>query len=97
MMGQESCKTVEILRTLKTLRYKPKHTIRFVLFSNEENGGRGGDKYADEAKVKNEKHIFALESDAGGFTPRGFSFQGSPEQLTKVQGWVSFAISIRGG
>jgi hypothetical protein len=55
---------------------------------NEENGLRGGAKYAQEAKEKNEKHIFALESDAGGFTPRGFSFGGSPEQLKKLQSWV---------
>ena len=80
--------TIEILRAFKTLGYKPKHTIRFVLFMNEENGLRGGAKYAQEAKEKNEKHIFALESDAGGFTPRGFSFGGSPEQLKKLQSWV---------
>lgn len=80
--------TIEILRTLKALGYHPRHTIRFVLFANEENGLRGGAKYAEEAKAKNEKHIFALESDAGGFTPRGFSFGGSPEQLKKVQGWI---------
>jgi carboxypeptidase Q len=80
--------TIEILRAFKTLGYKPKHTIRFVLFANEENGLRGGTKYAEEAKAKNEKHIFALESDAGGFTPRGFSFGGTPEQLKKVQNWI---------
>ena len=80
--------TIEILRAFKALGYKPKHTIRFVLFMNEENGLRGGAKYAEEAKAKNEKHIFALESDAGGFTPRGFSFGGTPEQLKKLQSWV---------
>ena len=80
--------TIEILRTLKALGYHPRHTIRFVLFANEENGLRGGAKYAEEAKAKNEKHIFALESDAGGFTPRGFSFGGTPEQLKKVQAWI---------
>jgi hypothetical protein len=81
--------TIEILRAFKAIGYKPKRTIRFVLFANEENGLRGGNKYAEEAKAKNEKHIFALESDAGGFTPRGFSFGGSPEQLKKLQSWVS--------
>jgi len=80
--------TIEVLRALKALGYKPKHTIRFVLFANEENGLRGGTKYADEAKAKNEKHVFALESDAGGFTPRGFSFGGSDEQLKKLQSWI---------
>jgi hypothetical protein len=80
--------TIEILRAFKALGYKPKHTIRFVLFANEENGLRGGTKYADEVKTKNEKHIFALESDGGGFTPRGFSFGGTAEQLKKAQSWV---------
>lgn len=80
--------TIEILRAFKALGYKPKHTIRFVLFANEENGLRGGTKYADEAKLKGEKHIFALESDAGGFTPRAFSFGGTPEQLKKLQSWI---------
>ena len=80
--------TIEILRAFKALGYKPKHTIRFVLFANEENGGRGGTKYADEAAAKNEKHIFGLESDNGGFTPRSFTFGGTPEQLKKVQSWI---------
>ena len=86
--GAGCVQTLEILRTFKAIGYKPKRTIRFVLFANEENGLRGGTKYAEEAKVKNEKHIFALESDAGGFTPRGFTFGGTDEQLKKVQGWV---------
>jgi hypothetical protein len=80
--------TIEILRAFKAIGYKPRHTIRFVLFANEENGLRGGTKYADEAKAKNEKHVFALESDGGGFTPRAFSFGGTPEQLRKAQSWV---------
>ena len=62
--------TMEVLRVLKALNYKPKRTIRFVLFANEENGVRGGNEYANQAKLKNENHIFALESDEGGFTPR---------------------------
>ena len=86
--GAGCVQTVEMLRAFKALGYKPKRTIRFVLFANEENGLRGGNKYAEEAKAKNEKHIFALESDAGGFTPRGFSFGGSPEQLKKLQSWL---------
>jgi carboxypeptidase Q len=86
--GTGCVQTIEILRAFKALGYKPKRTIRFVLFANEENGLRGGNKYAEEAKAKNEKHIFALESDAGGFTPRSISFGGSPEQIKKLQGWI---------
>lgn len=81
--------TIEILRAMKALGYQPKHTIHFVLFANEENGLRGGLKYAEKAKANNEKHIFALESDEGGFTPRGFGFTIKDKvKLAKVQSWL---------
>jgi carboxypeptidase Q len=86
--GAGIVQTIEILRTMKALGYKPKRSIHFVLFANEENGLKGGSKYAEEAKAKNEKHLFALESDAGGFTPRGFGFTMSQQQLQKVQTWL---------
>lgn len=54
---------------------------------NEENGLRGGVKYADLAKQNNEKHIAAVESDNGGFTPKGFGVVGRPEQKAKIQTW----------
>lgn len=85
--GAGCVQTLEVLRAFKALGYKPKRTIRFVLFANEENGLRGGTKYADEAKEKGEKHIFALESDAGGFTPRGFGFTATDEQFKKIYKW----------
>lgn len=81
--------TMEVLRVLKALGYQPKHTLRFVLFANEENGLRGGNKYAEEAKAKNEQHIFALESDNGGFTPRGFSLGMSKDKIAKIQSWIN--------
>ena len=87
--GAGCVQTIEILRAFKAVGYKPKRTIRFVLFANEENGLRGGNKYAEEAKTKGEKHIFALESDAGGFTPRAFGFTMSEEQFQKVLQWKS--------
>jgi len=86
--GTGIVQTIEILRAFKATGYKPKHTIRFVLFANEENGLAGGKKYAEEAKVKNEKHLFALESDGGGFTPRSFSFGMEDVQLEKIQPWT---------
>lgn len=86
--GAGIVQTLEILRAFKVLGYQPKHTIRFVLFANEENGLRGGLKYAALAKDNNENHIFALESDAGGFTPRGFSFSMSKEKLAAIQHWL---------
>jgi hypothetical protein len=73
--GAGVVQSIEVLRLFKTTGYKPKRTIRFVAFMNEENGGKGGAKYADWAKTNGEKHIAAIESDAGGFTPRGFSME----------------------
>ncbi len=85
--GAGCVQAIEILRAFKAIGYKPKRTIRFVLFANEENGLRGGNKYADEAKAKNEKHILAMESDAGGFTPRALGFTGTDEQYQKFLSW----------
>lgn len=79
--------SIEVLRVLKALGYKPKRTIRIVLFANEENGLRGGTKYMEEAKAKNEKHIMAMESDGGGETPKGFSCGMTEEQFAKVSTW----------
>jgi len=86
--GAGIVQTIEVLRALRATGYRPRHTIRFVLFANEENGLRGGAKYGAEAKAKNEKHIFALESDGGGFTPRTFTFGGTAEQLGKAKSWI---------
>jgi carboxypeptidase Q len=81
--------SIEVLRVFKALGYKPRHTIRIVLFANEENGLRGGTKYGQEAKTKNEKHIFGLESDAGGFTPRAFSIGLPADKLEKIrEAWL---------
>ncbi len=85
--GAGCVQSMEVLRLFKKVGYKPNHTIRVVLFMNEENGLRGGNKYAEEAKRKNETHRFALESDAGGFTPRGFSFDSNEANFKKVQTW----------
>jgi hypothetical protein len=87
--GAGIVQTMEVLRTMKALNYQPKHTIRFVLFANEENGMRGGNKYADLAKENKEQHIFALESDEGGFTPRAIGITCSADQLKKFQSWNS--------
>ena len=85
--GAGCVQSMDALRLLKENGIKPKRTIRVVLFMNEENGLRGGNKYAEEAKTKGEKHIFALESDSGGFTPRGFSFDARDTFINKAQGW----------
>jgi Zn-dependent M28 family amino/carboxypeptidase len=79
--GTGVTQSVEVLRILKAVGYHPKNSIRAVFFMNEENGDRGGLKYAELAAKNNEEHIAAIESDAGGFTPRGFGFTGNDPQL----------------
>lgn len=73
--------SMEAARTLMALNYQPKNTIRVVFFMNEENGNMGGKTYAELMGQSNEKHIAAIESDRGGFTPRGFSLDGNDRQL----------------
>lgn len=90
--GAGIVQTMEVMRAFKAINYTPKRTLRFVLFANEENGGAGGDAYATAAAASNEKHIFALESDAGGFTPRGFGFTTSPDKLNKIMEWKSLFL-----
>ena len=85
--GAGCVQSLEVLRLLKKVGYQPKHTIRAVMFMNEENGLRGGNKYAEEAKRKEEFHVFALESDAGGFTPRGFSFDTNEDNFQQIKNW----------
>ena len=71
--GAGCTQSIEALRLLKELGLKPKRTIRAVMFMNEENGLRGGITYAAKERP-GERHLAAIESDAGGFTPRGFGF-----------------------
>ncbi len=76
--------SLQVLKTFKALGIKPRHTLRVVFFMNEENGNRGGKKYAEEAKQKGEQHVLALESDAGGHSPRGFSIDTEKEEIITV-------------
>ncbi|RXK59290.1 peptidase M28 family protein [Lacibacter luteus] len=87
--GAGCIQSMEIIRVYKKLGIKPKRTIRVVMFMNEENGLRGGRKYAEVAATeKDKKFIFALESDAGGFTPRAFGFTAEAPVLTKLRNWA---------
>lgn len=85
--GTGCVQSIEVLRIFKAMGYKPKRTIRAVMFMNEENGLRGGLEYATQAVIKKENHIAALESDRGGFVPRGFTMTGTEVQKNKVRSW----------
>ena len=86
--GAGVVQSIEVLHLLNLMNIKPKHSIRVVLFMNEENGNRGGIHYAERAAAKNEKHLMAMESDRGGFSPRGFSVDGTEEQLNAITKWA---------
>jgi carboxypeptidase Q len=75
--GTGIVQSIEVLRLLKAVGYQPRHTIRVVLFTNEENGLRGGAAYSTLARERNEIHVLAIETDTGGFQPRGFNL-GNP-------------------
>ncbi len=80
--------SIEVLRTLLALGYKPLHTIRIVLFINEEFGNDGGETYARVCREENKIHVAAVESDAGGFTPVGFNCDLNDLQFQQIQTWL---------
>lgn len=85
--GAGVVQSMEILAMFKSLGIKPKHSIRAVAFMNEENGLAGGTAYAKYASDNKEKHLAALETDAGGFTPRGFGVDTLKGLFTLVSKW----------
>jgi hypothetical protein len=85
--GAGCMQSIEALRILKELGVKPNYSIRAVMFMNEENGLRGGRKYAEVAIANNEKHIAAIESDRGGFVPRGFTMSATDTNFEKISNW----------
>ena len=75
----------EAVRLLKELGLQPKRTIRVVMWTNEENGMRGGNAYRDQYINELDDHILAIESDGGVFSPEGFGFTGSDAARTLVK------------
>ena len=88
--GTGVTQSLEVLNTFMSLDYKPRHTIRVVLFMNNEDGYRGTKKYLKNSIQNKEEQLFFLESDSGGFSPRGFSFDSSPEIFQKIMNWNKF-------
>jgi Zn-dependent M28 family amino/carboxypeptidase len=91
--GAGCAQVLEALRLLKDLGFQPKRTIRVVLFMNEENGLRGGRAYADKER-RGERHILAIESDAGGFTPRGFGVEADSITFEEIAHWADLLKPI---
>jgi len=86
--GAGCVQSIEVIRTLQAMNIRPRHTVRAVLFMNEENGVKGGNAYADSAAKAGEHTIFAMESDAGGFVPRGIGLEMSAEMKTRIRAWA---------
>lgn len=90
--GAGCVQSMDVLQVLRRLNYRPKRTLRCVLFMNEENGLAGGTTYRDSSNARREYHLAAIESDRGGFTPRGFSVEGEEgifeRKFKQVMNWA---------
>jgi carboxypeptidase Q len=86
--------TWEALRLMKKLHLRPRRTVRVVLWTNEENGGRGGLAYRDQHETELSNHVMMLESDGGVFRPRGFGFSGTEGGRVKVREIATLLASI---
>ena len=95
--------SMDLLNIFNSINYIPKRTIRIVLYINEENGGRGSEKYKEISDKQKLNHIFAIESDAGGFRPLGFSFTTNNNNFLKLLEWKKYFapyfinVFIKGG
>ncbi|QZK90160.1 M28 family peptidase [Flavobacterium sp. CHNK8] len=87
--GAGCVQSMEVFNIFKNIGYKPKNTLRVVLFMNEENGVKGGKEYEIQSSKNKENHIFALESDSGGFSPRGFSIDADEVNFNQIKSWGS--------
>ncbi|HKJ91642.1 MAG TPA: M28 family metallopeptidase [Longimicrobiales bacterium] len=75
----------EAVRLMHDLGLRPRRTVRVVLWTNEENGTRGGEAYARDHAAQLDKHVLAIESDGGVFKPQGFGFSGPDGAMPIVQ------------
>ena len=86
--------TWEALRLMKQLNLRPRRTVRVVLFTNEENGGRGGLAYRDAHQAELDRHALMIESDGGVFRPLGFGFSGSDKARATVKDIATLLTGI---
>ncbi|MFO7444907.1 MAG: M20/M25/M40 family metallo-hydrolase [Ignavibacteriaceae bacterium] len=86
--GGGCMQALEVLDLFKRLNIKPQRTIRCILYTNEENGVMGGREYGVYAEKPEVKHVAAIESDRGVFSPRGFEVEASAEIIKKMRSWL---------
>jgi carboxypeptidase Q len=92
--GGGAIATWEALRLMKKLNLRPRRTVRVVLWTNEENGGRGGLDYRDRHLAELPNHVMMLESDGGVFRPTGFGFTGTEAARAKVRDIATLLAGI---
>ncbi|WP_348083437.1 M28 family peptidase [Mucilaginibacter sp.] len=95
--GTGVVQVLEVLQTLTNMEKRPERSFRAILYMNEESGAHGAVQYAKEAREKNEMHLAVLESDAGGFTPRGFRVDGSLAVVRQIKKWMEFLVPYKTG
>lgn len=88
--GAGVVQSMEVIRLMSRKGFRPKNTIRVVLFANEENGLKGAKTYSENVKNSKEEHLLALESDTGGFSPRGFNFDTKEKYLNRILSWKPY-------
>jgi carboxypeptidase Q len=86
--------TWEALRLMKKLGLRPRRSVRVVLWTNEENGGRGGVAYRDAHRAELKQHVMMLESDTGVFKPTGFGFTGNDRARAAVRAIATLLTGI---
>ncbi|MBI1193402.1 MAG: M20/M25/M40 family metallo-hydrolase [Bacteroidetes bacterium] len=90
--GAGCVQAMAVLEAYRQAGLRPERTVRCVLFMNEENGQRGAEEYARLSGEKSEVHVAAIESDRGGFTPRGFTVDGvdgvRETALARLRDWM---------
>jgi carboxypeptidase Q len=87
----------EAVRLIKALGLRPRRTVRVVLWTNEENGSRGGNGYRDQHLDEIDDHVLAMESDGGVFKPAGFGFTGSDAARAMVEDIATLLERIEAG
>jgi len=84
----------EAVRLMKTLGLRPRRTVRVVLFTNEENGSRGGLGYRDQHQAELANHVLMMETDGGVFRPLGFGFSGSDAARATVKDIATLLVGV---
>lgn len=88
--GAGCIQSIDVLRIFRNLHIKPRHTIRAVMFVDEEMTQTGAKKYAELAFSNHEKQLAAMESDRGGFKPVGTGISASDEQFARFLKWEKY-------